>query len=124
MDTFVFQELITILLSEKIYSLKIPMGYPKQVEYYKSIVIEKTQELNNLYSILAKEFDSEKQHNSLEKNKVEFEKFIDSDSKSLVYRFREYEIELLPFVSLELEYKIKLIEQRIKNIAEEINYSS
>lgn len=124
MDAFVFQELITILLSEKIYSKKIPLEYPKQIEYYNSLIIDKKQELDNLYRILAKEFNTDEQFENLEKNKKAFEDFLEIDSKNITSGFRDFEIELLPFESLVLEYKLKLIEQRIKNITDEINYSS
>lgn len=124
MDTYVFQELISILLSEKIYSVKIPLEPSKCIEYYESIIIDKTKKLNNLYSEIKKDFKTEIQYKNLEKNIKQFEKFIDFESKLLTNNFTKLEIDFKPLVGMQLEYKIKLIEQRIKNLTEKINYSS
>lgn len=124
LDTFVFQELITILLSEKIYSLKYPLDFDKRIENSISILKERKLQLENLYNTLAKDFISDEQYLNLEKSKKIFEEFIEIDTKYVANGFRDFEVDLLPFAGIEIEYKIKLIEQRIKNITDEINYSS
>lgn len=124
MDTYVLQEIITIEISEKIYSKKIPNKYSNYTEYYNSVIDEKKQVLNNLYTILEKGFNSEEQFINLNKNKLEFEEFLKNDSKYVASNFHDFDIKLFPFETLIQTYQIKLIEQRIKNLTDEINYSS
>ncbi|MBW4362337.1 hypothetical protein [Flavobacterium taihuense] len=124
MDTYVLQEIITIEISEKIYSKNIPNNFPDQIQHYNSIIEEKKQTLNNLYKVLENSFNSEEQFINLNKNKQEFEEFLKNDSKYVTSNFKDYEIDLFPFEVLTQTYSIKLIEQRIKNLTEEINYSS
>lgn len=124
MDTYVLQEIITIEISEKIYSKKISNKYRDYTEYYNSIIEEKKQVLNNLYKVLEKSFNSEEQFINLNKNRLEFEEFLKNDSKYVASNFHDFDIELFPFETLTQTYQIKLIEQRIKNLTDEINYSS
>ncbi|EKT3967406.1 hypothetical protein NTJ12_002494, partial [Flavobacterium psychrophilum] len=124
MDTYVLQEIISIIISEKIYSKKIPDNYEEQIVYFNSIIDEKMAVLNNLYQIMENEFNSEAQFLNLKKNKIAFEEFLENDAKYVTSNFHDFDLEILPFETLNLEYKIKIIEQRIKNITDEINYSS
>lgn len=124
MDTFVFQELITILLSEKIFSKKFPLEYSERIELNSSLIEKMKKELNDLYNLLAKEFDTEEQYINLDEDIKAFESFLEIDSRYITSGFRDFDLQLLPLESSALEYKIKLIEQRIKNITDQINYSS
>jgi hypothetical protein len=121
-DNYIFQELTTFMLSEEIYSKSLPKNSEEAIEYYNSIIKDKTEILNNLYKIIRNELESEEQIKNFEINKKNFEVFLESDSNCVPNYYRN--IEDILFYDLCLEYKVKLLEQRIKNITDEINYSS
>jgi len=124
LDTALLQDIITTICSEKIYSTKYPSGYKERIKDFNSIIKNKKHELNNLYKQLAKSFKTEAQHINLKKNIIAFDNYVESDAKHLISWFNDFEFTVLPFVDLELQHKIKLIDQRIKNIQDEINSSS
>lgn len=121
-DNYIFQELTTFMLSEEIYSKSLPKNSEEAIEYYKSIIKDKTEILDNLYKIIRDDLESEEQIKNFEINKKNFEAFLESDSNCVPNYYRN--IEDILFYDLCLEYKVKLLEQRIKNITDEINYSS
>ncbi|WP_264558943.1 hypothetical protein [Flavobacterium sp. N2270] len=121
-DNYIFQELTTYMLSEEIYSKVLPNTHEESVEYYSTIVEEKTKILDGLYEIISKELDTNEQIENFKKNKENFDIFLESDSKCVANNYRDPNDIL--FYELCLEYKAKLLDQRIRNMKDEINYSS
>ena len=59
---------------------------------------------------------SEEQKLNLEKSKLDFEDFLKIDSLNMGNHFHKYKKEDVIFPELILEYELRLINQRIKNI--------
>jgi hypothetical protein len=123
-DAYIFQELITFSLDVKVYSIDTPKTTQESIEYYNSIISERIKVLNSLYDKLRINFSTKKQEDNLQETKKCFENFLEFDSKNIPINFNNEGIEFTPFEDLGLIYKLKLINQRIKNIEDEINYSS
>lgn len=125
-DTYLLQELISIICSEKIYSSMIPNSFEGQVEYYNKVLVEKEALLQTYYQQFFNYLETDKQKKNLLNSNKAFEKYLDLDSKYLTSYFSDLDASLLPFEAARIAHKIKLIEQRIKNIEDEIEemYSS
>lgn len=123
-DAYIFQELITFSLNTKIYSIDGQETIDERIEYYNSMILDRTKVLNSLYNKLKEHNTTILQEENFQKTKKCFEDFLEFDSKNIPFNFNNTGMEFLPFEDLGLIYKLKLINQRIKNIEEEINYSS
>lgn len=123
-DAFVLQEIISIYCSEKIYSKEIPIDNKERKKYYENILKEKIELLNEYNNQFIKAFKGEIQEKNVEKNIKAFENYLENDSKYLVTYFTDLDESLkVTFDPIIIKHKIKLIEQRIKNIENEIEYS-
>lgn len=122
-DSIIFQHIIEVKLqsiwkTKELYSTEnIEQYYIKEIELRKS-------KLNELYEIIKKDLVSEEQKLNLEKSKLDFENFIIIDSLNMGNSFHSDKKEEIIFPELVLEYELRLINQRIKNIETDINLSS
>ena len=113
LDTIVLHDAMVQLCSDKIYTVYIPLDYDERIKYYQGIVDEKEDELNKLYILI--ENGKNEEYNLLLKNSIKaFDNYLEADSKY----FGNVED---MFLDLTLENKIKLIDQRIRHLKEEIN---
>ncbi|SDY12383.1 hypothetical protein SAMN05444411_1311 [Lutibacter oricola] len=112
LDSLLLQEAITILLSDKIYSLKIPLEENDIIEDNKNKIKKCQKELNVLYKEIKDTFNSKDQFSNFEQNEKMFNQFVDSDSQHFGYWFRDFD-ETFPFASMFYEHKLMLMEERI-----------
>jgi hypothetical protein len=112
LDTILLQNAVVYLCSDKIYSTLIPIENEERIEYFKKIVSEKTTELSDLYRIYEKDINP--RHKDLFKDSINaFDNYLEVDSKFISCGESM-------FIDLGLENKIQLLDQRIKNMKDEI----
>lgn len=116
LDTILLQNAVVYLCSDKIYSTFIPLDNDERIKYFQKIVTEKTKELSELYSIYEKGMNPRHQE-LFTASKASFDKYLETDSKFVGSG------EPI-FIDLALENKIQLLDQRIRNIKEEIKKTS
>ena len=122
-DSIVFQHIVEENL-QSIWKTKEPYSSGNSEEYYRKEIELKKKKLNELYEILKKDLISEEQKLNLEKSKIDFENFLKIDSLNMGNSFHKYKKEDAIFPELILEYELRLINQRIKNIESDIEFSS
>ncbi len=115
LDTIVLHNAMVYLCSDKIYSKYIPLEHTERIKYFQEILDEKVDELNNLY-VLLEDGKNEDSGLLLRESIIAFDKYLEADSKYFggIEDF---------FPDLTLENKIKLLDQRIKHIIDEIKKS-
>lgn len=123
-DAYVLQEIISIYCSEKIYSKDIPKDFGKQKEYYGNKLDEKIKKLDFYNNQFLLNFKGQQQEKNVLKNIKSFENYLENDSEYLTTYFTGLTEPLkMAFEPLKIRHKIKLINQRLKNIEEEIEHS-
>ncbi len=116
LDAILLQNAVVYLCSDKIYSTLIPLDNEERIKYFQKIVEEKSGELDELYKLYEKDINP--RHKDLFKDSIKaFEKYLESDSKFIGGG------ESI-FIDLALENKILLLDQRIKNMKDEIRKTS
>ena len=122
-DSIIFHHIVDEKL-QAIWKSKKPYAIENIEEYYIEEIELKKKKLNELYEIRKKELISEEQKLNLEKSKLDFEDFLKIDSLNMGNHFHKYKKEDVIFPELILEYELRLINQRIKNIESDIELSS
>ena len=120
LDSLLLQHAITILLSEKIYSLKIPFEENDRIVDFKNQIKESQKELNELNKRIKGTFNSEDQFLNFEKNERMFNQFIENDSQHFGYWFRDYD-KTYPFESTIYEHKLRLMKERIDFLKKDLD---
>jgi hypothetical protein len=113
LDSLLLQEAITILLSDKIYSLKIPLEENDIKEKCLKEIKECEKELNCFYDEIKSTFHSDEQLLNFEQNEIMFNQFIKNDSQNFGLWFNDYD-ESYPFKSSYYEHKLIILRQRIE----------
>lgn len=122
-DTILFHYIIIEKL-QSIWKSKGPNSNENIEEYYLEEIELKKKKLNELYDIRKNDLISEEQKLNLEKSKLDFEDFLKIDSLNMGNHFHNCKKEDVIFPELILEYELRLINQRIKNIESDIELSS
>lgn len=123
-DSYVLQEIISIYCSEKIYSKDIPKDFGMQKDYYENKLNEKIKELDFYNNQFIQNFKGQDQEKNVLNNIKSFENYLENDSEYLTTYFTGLTEPLkMAFEPLKIQHKIKLINQRLKNIEEEIEHS-
>lgn len=123
LDTVLLQYSVDILCSEKIYEKLIPIGDKERKKHFESIINEKEKCLNKLYDELKNLFTSKQQIQNLEVNTKIFQKYLENDCENVHSFWLNKNDDDFLFIDTSVRHKIKLIDQRIKNIEQQI-YSS
>ncbi|MFN0729596.1 hypothetical protein [Polaribacter gochangensis] len=123
LDTVLLQYSVDILCSEKIYEKLIPNEYKERKNHFESIINEKEEYLNKLYNELKNSFTSKQQIQNLVENIKIFQKYLENDCENVhSFWLDKFDDEFL-FIDTSVRHKINLLDQRIKNIEQQI-YSS
>ncbi len=123
LDAALLQYAIFLICSDKIYSINFPIEYDERIRFYQDQVDERQNALNSIYDKIRNSFQSEIQKKNLEDNIEAFEKYVNNDIKNIGrFWFNEFD-ENFPFIDLALEHKVKLLDQRVKILQDEINSS-
>ena len=123
LDAALLQYAIDDILSDKIYSKGIPLEWEERIKYFQNKVEERQKTLDSIYDAIRSSLNSDIQKKNLDENIKAFKNFLINDSNDIGrFWFNEYD-EDFPFEDLALEYKIKLLDQRIKILQGEINSS-
>jgi len=123
LDTVLLQYSVDILCSEKIYEKLIPIEDKERKKHFERIINEKNDFLNELYSVLKASFTSKQQIKNLENNIKIFQEYVENDCENVDSFWLDKNDDELFFVDTSLRHKIKLLDQRIKDIEQQI-YSS
>jgi hypothetical protein len=113
LDSLLLQTSVTIMLSEKIYSLKIPLEEEDRIEKFRKEITESQKELDKLYETIKKSLDSKEQYINFEKNIKNFNQFVENESQHIGFWFRDYD-ETYPFLSMVYEHKLRIINEKVE----------
>jgi tRNA isopentenyl-2-thiomethyl-A-37 hydroxylase MiaE len=122
-DSILFQNIIEIKLGA-IWKTKKPYSEENIEKYYLNEIKLSKSRLNELYVEMEKNLISDEQKVNLTKSKIDFENFVKQDSLNMGNSLRNYNKEVTIFPELILEYELRLINQRIKNIESDKEISS
>ncbi|MFZ2432351.1 MAG: hypothetical protein WAW57_14530 [Lutibacter sp.] len=125
LDNILLQFAFFFLCSEKIYEKLIPIDDLERKNYFQLIIDEKENKLTTLYNELKESFDSKEKLKNFKKNINQFNSYMENECENIRLSWfngseKENEQDFPFILSHHLEYKIKLLNQRINNIQGQI----
>lgn len=123
LDCALLQYATVLICSNKIYSARIPVDYEERKKFFQKEVDSREKELGVIYNEIRSSLKSEVQKQNLEANIEAFESFLNNDVTNIGRTWFCGSDSEIMFEDLGLEHKIKLLDQRIKILKDEINSS-